>query len=78
MDLRAHPFAGVAGARHLFVRGGVLGLVALDGFDLAVAGETGAAVTGGRLIGWASLGADRFLIGPRLVVLARLGVGVTF
>ena len=50
----------------------------VDGFDLAFGGELGAAFERGRLFGHIGLGGDRYFVGPRLVILARLGVGVTF
>jgi hypothetical protein len=78
LGLRVHPLTDVAYARHLFVRLGGSGLVALDGFDLSVGGEAGIAVNRQRVIGWVGLGADRFVIHPRLLVQGRVGVGVTF
>jgi hypothetical protein len=78
LGLRVHPFTSVPFARHSFVRGGVAGLVALDGFDLAVVVESGVAVTHQRVVGWLGIGADRFLVDPRVVAQLRVGVGVTF
>ncbi len=75
---RVHPFMSTPAARHLFARVGAVGLVSIEGFDLAVTGEVGAAVTKHRLIGWLGLGADRYLLHPRVAVQVRLGVGLTF
>lgn len=78
LGLRAHPLARVSIARHLFARVATQALAVVDGFDLALGGELGAAVERGRLIGHVGVSADRYLVGPRLLLLARLGVGVTF
>jgi hypothetical protein len=75
---RVHPLAGVSYARHLYARGGVQVLAVVDGFDLAIGGEIGAALEHARLVGLVGLSADRTLVGPRLLVLGHLGVGVTF
>jgi hypothetical protein len=77
VGVRLNPLPATAGLRHLFVRGAVQ-VLAARGSDVAPGVETGAAVEGGRLIAWLGLGADRFLVHPRLVVQARLGVGVWF
>lgn len=78
LGLRAHPLHSVPVVRHLFARGGVQALTVVDGFDLALGAELGAAIERGRLVGLIATGADRALVGPRLMLLARLGVGFTF
>lgn len=78
LGYRVHPFMSTPAARHVFVRVGTFGLVSIDGFDLAVSGELGAAVTKHRLIGWFGVGVDRYLIQPRVAAQVRLGVGLTF
>lgn len=78
LGLRLHPLGRVPVARHGFVRAGVTALGSIDGFDLAVAGEAGVAITRQRLIGWLGVGGDRYLVAPRLVVQVRVGVGVIF
>ncbi len=78
LGLRLHPLVDRAYVRHLFARVGASALIVVDGFDLAVGGEAGVAIARQRVVGWIGLGADRFVIQPRLVVQGRVGVGVTF
>jgi hypothetical protein len=78
VGLRAHPLAGRAYLRHLFARAGATALAVTDGFDVALGGEAGVAISRARVIGWAGLGAERFLVNARVAAQLRLGVGVTF
>ena len=77
VGLRVHPIVTGAG-RHLFLRGGATTVLAVSGFDLALTSELGGVMRWQRLLGWLSVGGDRWILGPRMSVLARIGVGAEY